>query len=78
MTAPVPLDGPGQFVPLLTMGPGFVLQASRFYMVPITAAVPPGPYELFVLITSEGALQKAHLAAGDIILVEAVTFEVLP
>jgi hypothetical protein len=59
-----------------TMEPGFVLRTSRFLRGRIPEASPPGRYEVFVIVTREGALRKSQLVAGDIDLVESAMFEV--
>ena len=72
------LVGHRQFVPLSTMEPGFVLWAPSFFQRTLPAGAPAGTYEVFVLITREGALRKQQLDPDDIVLLQTTTFEVPP
>jgi hypothetical protein len=67
-----------QFVPLATMDPGFSLRAPSFFQGTIPVGAPAGLYELFVIVTTQGALRKPHPSANDIVLLQTTTFEVLP
>lgn len=78
LTAPTPVADHRDFVRLLEMGPGFVLQAPSFFRRSIPRDAEPGTYEVFLLVTRAGALGKDRLAPGDVLALDVATFEIAP